>query len=98
MILLKFIPVDAPIVNGEGLYAVQWSQDRSTYKDLEFKVRAKNTACAEEKVLYCFTRELKGKTLDFNLTEMVKQQASMECESIGGKSAPDSKNKGDNHV
>lgn len=73
MINLKFVPTSEPVVAGEGLYAVHWSQDRATYHDLGLRVRAKTAAAAESKVLFCFARELEGKTLAFDLTEAVRR-------------------------
>lgn len=73
MINLKFTPTSEPVVAGEGLYAVHWSQDRATYHDLGLRVRAKTAAAAESKVLFCFARELEGKTLAFDLAEAVRR-------------------------
>lgn len=73
MINLKFVPTSEPVVAGEGLYAVHWSQDRATYHDLGLRVRAKTAAAAESKVLFCFARELEGKTLAFDLAEAVRR-------------------------
>ena len=73
MITLKFVPVQsAPVVNSERLYDVMWSQDRANYSNLELKVRAKTALIAERKLLYCFRRELKGKTLSFDLDKVPK--------------------------
>ena len=68
MITLKFVPAQgAPVENSERLYDVLWSQDRANYTDLGLKVRARTGLIAERKLLYCFRRELKGKTLSFDL-------------------------------
>lgn len=68
MLAVKMIPVPgARTVSGEGLYAAVLSTDRSHYEDLGLKVRAKTALNAEKKLLFCFRRELKGKTLDFDL-------------------------------
>jgi len=73
MITLKFVPVQsAPVVNSERLYDVMWSQDRANYSNLGLKVRAKTALIAERKLLYCFRRELKGKTLSFDLDKVPK--------------------------
>lgn len=66
MIVLKFIPTKEPVVRGEALYDAYASRDRSNYEALGLRVRARNAARAEEKVLFCFRRELSGKTLDFD--------------------------------
>lgn len=66
MIVFKFSPAKAPVVSGESLYETFVSTDRSSYGPLGLKVRAKNAADAERKVLFCFRRELEGKTLDFD--------------------------------
>ena len=66
MVALKFVPVKSPVVKGEFLYDTLVSTDRSHYESLGLKIRAKTAARAEQKLLFCFRRELKDKTLDFN--------------------------------
>jgi hypothetical protein len=74
MITLKFVPTpNAPVVNSERLYNVQWSQDRANYSDLGLKVRAKTGLLAERKLLFCFQRELAGKTLSFDPDKFKKE-------------------------
>ena len=78
MILLKFIPESAKAVNGQKLYAVQWSQDHKSWRPLDFRVKAKNMATAELMVLFCFTRELKGKVLDFDIENVNGKEEKQE--------------------
>lgn len=78
MVVFKFTPTKEPIVNGESLYEVRYSMDRSNYEPLGLKVRAKTAAHAEQKVLFCFRRELNGKTLDFDLEKFVKENENGE--------------------
>lgn len=68
MITLKLMPSKdgEPVVKGERVYDA-FAADRSGgYEPLGLKVRARNAAHAEEKLFFCFRRELKGKTLDFD--------------------------------
>lgn len=76
MIVLKFIPTKEPVVRGETLYDTYVSKDRSSYEALGLRVRAKNAAHAEEKVLFCFRRELAGKTLSFDPSQFAEATAS----------------------
>ena len=77
MFVIKMTPVPkAPVVSGENLYAAVLSTDRSHYEDLGLKVRAKTALGAEEKLLFCFRRELKGKTLDFDPARFTEKEAT----------------------
>lgn len=78
MILLKFTPESTKVVDGQKSYAVQWSQDHKVWRPLDFRVRAKNAATAELMVLFCFTRELKGKTLDFDIENIKSNEEKKE--------------------
>lgn len=62
MICLVMRPTKEPVVNYEGLYTVDMNG-----VPLGLKVRARNAKCAEEKIMFCFNRELNGKTLDFDV-------------------------------
>lgn len=66
MIRVVMKPVKAPVVNREGLYAALFGG-----KEL-FRVRARNAAHAERKLMFLMERETRGKTLDFNLEEQLK--------------------------
>lgn len=80
MLAIKMTPVPrAPVVSGEGLYAAVLSTDRSHYEDLGLKVRAKTALDAERKLLFCFRRELKGKTLDFDPAKFTERKATDEA-------------------
>lgn len=84
MLAIKLTPVPkAPVVSGEGLYAVVLSTDRSHYEDLGLKVRAKTALQAEEKLLFCFRRELKGKTLDFDPAQFTAKEDMNEHSEAG---------------
>lgn len=65
MISIVLKPVHgAPSVKGEGLYdAVFRGGERL------FRVRARNAAAAEEKVMIVFRHELKDKSIDFNAAD-----------------------------
>lgn len=67
MITLKLTPSKdgEPTVKGERIYDA-FISERSGYEKLGLKVRARNAAHAEEKLLFCFKLELKGKFLDFD--------------------------------
>lgn len=67
MITMKFVPSKdkEPEVKGERIYDA-FVSGRSGYEKLGLKVRARNAAHAEEKLLFCFKLELKGKLLDFD--------------------------------
>lgn len=81
MLVIKMTPVPkARVVSGEGLYAVVLSTDRSHYEDLGLKVRAKTALDAERKLLFCFRRELKGKTLDFDPARFTEKEATDEAQ------------------
>ena len=60
-------PERASVVNHEGLYGA-WMNG-----NLLFHVRARNAKHAEEKVTFLMERETKGKTLDFNLEQLKKE-------------------------
>lgn len=86
MITLKFVPTPgAPVVNSERLYDVQWSQDRANYSNLGLKVRAKTGLMAERKLLFCFQRELEGKTLSFDLEKVQKPDDKNTAQSEKGE-------------
>lgn len=69
MISIRFVPERAPVVRRERLYSAVCARG-GVYTPLGLKVRARSAAHAEEKVLFCFRRELRGKTLDFSLEAM----------------------------
>lgn len=81
MILLKFTPESTKVVDGQKSYAVQWSQDHKVWRPLDFRVKAKNMATAELMVLFCFTRELKGKTLDFDIENVKTKKEEKQEEN-----------------
>lgn len=67
MIQIVMRPVKAPVVNYEGLYS-------ACAGGVELlRVRARNARHAEEKLMFCFRRELEGKTLDFDLERFRKE-------------------------
>lgn len=76
MLVLRFAPAKdkEPVVNGEGMYDTLVSSDRSTYRPLGLKVRARTAADAEKKVLFVFCHELAGKTLDFDLGKFLEEK------------------------
>ena len=74
MIVFKFVPTKEPVEKGEFLYDTMISTDRSTYESLGLKIRAKTAAKAEQKLLFCFRRELKGKTLSFDPDKFQKEE------------------------
>jgi FKBP-type peptidyl-prolyl cis-trans isomerase 2 len=76
MIQLLAKPIQAPRVNGEGLYSVLMKVGKEEYKSL-LNVRAKTGAQAEEKLAFCFNHELQGKTLSFDI-ETVKRKEQNE--------------------
>lgn len=61
MLCFVLKPVKAPVVNGENLYDVRVNGESL------FRVRARNAASGERKVMVCFRHELTGRTLNFNL-------------------------------
>lgn len=61
MISIVMRPIKAPVVDHEHLYAATVGT-----KEL-CRVRARNGRHAEEKLMFCFMRELPGKTVDFSL-------------------------------
>ena len=67
MIQFVFKPEKAPVVKHEGLYGC-WMNG-----DLLFRVRARNARHAEEKFSFLMKREVRGKTLDFNLEKLRKE-------------------------
>lgn len=68
MICLVMRPTKEPVVNYEGLYTVDMN-----CVPLGLKVRAKNAKAAEEKIMFCFNRELNGKTLDFDVEKFKEE-------------------------
>ena len=54
----------APSVKGEGLYDAVFRGDERL-----FRVRARNAAAAEEKLMVVFRPELAGKTVDFRAAD-----------------------------
>ena len=67
MIRVVFKPVKAPVVNHEGLYGAVFNGHEL------FRVRARNAAHAERKLLFLMERETSGKTLDFDLEQQLKK-------------------------
>lgn len=61
MLCFVLKPAKAPVIRGENLYDVKVNGEAL------FRVRAKNAALGERKVMVCFRHELAGRTLDFNL-------------------------------
>ena len=69
MIQIVFKPERAPVVRGESLYRAVFNQ-----KDTVFKVRAKNAAHAELKVLEAFKFNLTGKTIDYDVESWLQSK------------------------
>lgn len=67
MIRIVLKPVQAPVVNHEGLYAALFNG-----REL-FRVRARNAAHAEEKVMFLMAHETMGKVIDYNLEQFRKE-------------------------
>jgi hypothetical protein len=76
MIQLLAKPLQAPRVNGEGLYSLLIKVGKDDYRSL-LNVRAKTGAQAEEKLAFCFDHELQGKTLSFDI-ETIKRKEQNE--------------------
>jgi hypothetical protein len=76
MIQLLAKPLQAPRVNGEGLYSILIKVGKDDYRSL-LNVRAKTGAQAEEKLAFCFDHELQGKTLSFDI-ETIKRKEQNE--------------------
>lgn len=76
MIQLLAKPLQAPRVNGEGLYSILLKVGKDDYRSL-LNVRAKTGAQAEEKLAFCFDHELQGKTLSFDI-ETIKRKEQNE--------------------
>lgn len=70
MIKIVMRPKKAPIVNGEGLYGAEFNSE------ILMDIRAKTAAHAEDKLMFCFKRELTGKTLSFKLEDFVAADSS----------------------
>lgn len=68
MIRMVMRPQKAPVVKGEGLYLAE-----ANGKPLCL-VRARNAPHAERKLMFCFRRELPGRTLDFRLEDYVNEE------------------------
>ena len=69
-------PVKAPVVNREGLYAALFNG-----REL-FRVRARNAAHAEEKIMFLMAHETMGKVIDYSL-EQFKQEKDNAKEEQG---------------
>lgn len=72
MIRIVFKPVKAPVVRREGLYAAVFDGTKL------FRVRARNAAHAEAKLMYLMKRETSGKTLDFDLEQQIQEEKGQE--------------------
>lgn len=68
-------PEKAPVVRGESLYRAVFNQ-----KDTVFKVRAKNAAHAELKVLEAFKFNLAGKTIDYDVESWLQSKREEDKE------------------
>lgn len=75
MIQIVMKPEKAPVVNHEGLYSVRMNGEHLMH------IRALNAAHAENKLTFCFRRELSGKTLDFDLRAAMKTKEDSENEN-----------------
>lgn len=64
MICIVMKPVRSPVVKGEGLYDAVFCGERFSPEPL--RVRARNAAEAERKLMICFRHELPGRTLSFD--------------------------------
>lgn len=73
MIQLLAKPMQAPRVNGEGLYSILMKVGKEEYKSL-LDIRAKTGAQAEEKLAFCFNHELQGKTLNFDIENIKRKE------------------------
>lgn len=65
MIQICARPTDEPVLNGEGVYSLEFKLGTDPYRPV-MKVRARTGALAEEKLMICFLHELTGKTLSFD--------------------------------
>lgn len=81
MICLVMRPTKEPVVKHEGLYTVDMNGT-----PLGLKVRAHNAKCAEAKIMFCFERELNGKTLDFDVERFKEEHDGKQAETDGGDS------------
>lgn len=61
MLCFVLKPAKAPVVRGENLYDVKVNGEKL------FRVRAKNAALGERKIMACFRHELTERVIDFNL-------------------------------
>ena len=77
MIQIVMKPEKAPIVGGESLYRAVFNQ-----KDTVFKVRAKNAAHAELKVLEAFKFNLTGKTIDYDVESWLQSEREEDEEAM----------------
>lgn len=75
MIQIVMKPEKAPVVRGESLYRAVFNQ-----KDTVFKVRAKNAAHAELKVLEAFKFNLAGKTIDYDVESWLQSKREEDKE------------------
>ena len=57
-----------------GTYRIEMKLGANKYVPLGLTVKARTGAEAEQKIAFCFRRELKGKTLDFNLGDFENVQ------------------------
>lgn len=67
MIRVVFKPVKAPVVSREGLYSARFNGREF------FKVRARNAAHAEEKIMFLMAHETMGKVIDYSLEQFKKE-------------------------
>lgn len=77
MIRIVFKPVKAPVVRREGLYGAVFNGTEL------FRVRARNAAHAEEKLMFLMRRETSGKTLDFDLEQQLEKENDNAKEEQG---------------
>lgn len=78
MICLVMRPTKEPVVRHKGLYTVDMNG-----VPLGLKVRARNARCAEEKIMFCFNRELNGKTLDFDVEKFKEEHDGKQSDESG---------------
>ena len=77
MIQIVMKPEKAPRVRGESLYRAVFNQ-----KDTVFRVRAKNAAHAELKVLEAFKFNLAGKTIDYDVESWLQSKREEDEEAM----------------
>ena len=82
MVRIVFKPVKAPVVDHEGLYSARFNGREF------FKVRARNAAHAEEKVMFLMARETMGKVIDYNLEQFRKEKDNGNQQGDGGLVPP----------